>query len=156
MYFEVRLERFESCRIPKSNFQIRIYGIRKMTRISIKNTILRIVAQVVVFDRGRGLVPYTMITNLFCTTLWTRTHLHTYKNMHVRMHAHTHGHTCADADTHPDPELHLFFYLFFIYAFFIQGRWQPTQSQLIQIYSVDWTDIYDTHNIEHRTEPVSH
>ena len=20
----------------------------------------------------------------------------------------------------------------------------------------DWTDIYDTHNIEHRTEPVSH
>ena len=30
------------------------------------------------------------------------------------------------------------------------------QSQLIQIYSVDWTDIYDTHNIEHRTEPVSH
>ena len=31
-----------------------------------------------------------------------------------------------------------------------------TQSQLIQIYSVDWTDVYDTHNIEHRTEPVSH
>ena len=29
-------------------------------------------------------------------------------------------------------------------------------SQLIQIYSVDWTDIFDTHNIEHRTEPVSH
>ena len=29
------------------------------------------------------------------------------------------------------------------------------QSQLIQIYSVDWTDFYDTHNIEHRTEPVS-
>ena len=26
-----------------------------------------------------------------------------------------------------------------------------TQSQLIQIYSVNWTDIYDTHNIEHRT-----
>ena len=21
--------------------------------------------------------------------------------------------------------------------------------------SVDWTDVYDTHNIEHRTEPVS-
>ena len=39
---------------------------------------------------------------------------------------------------------------------FVQGRWQPTQSQLIQIYSVDWTDVYDTHNIEHRTEPVSH
>ena len=41
---------------------------------------------------------------------------------------------------------------------FVQG-WQPsqpTQSQLIQIYSVDWTDVYDTHNIEHRTEPVSH
>ena len=51
-YLEVRLELFESCIIPKSNFQIRIYGIRKMTRISIKNTILRIVAQVVVFDRG--------------------------------------------------------------------------------------------------------
>ena len=26
----------------------------------------------------------------------------------------------------------------------------------IQIYSVDWTDVYDTHNIEQRTEPVSH
>ena len=39
---------------------------------------------------------------------------------------------------------------------FVQGRWQPTQSQLIQMYSVDWTDVYDTHNIEHRTELVSH
>ena len=39
---------------------------------------------------------------------------------------------------------------------FDQGGWQPTQSQLIQIYSVDCTDVYDTHNIEHRTEPVSH
>ena len=28
--------------------------------------------------------------------------------------------------------------------------------QLIKIYSMDWTDVYDTHNIEHRTEPVSH
>ena len=27
------------------------------------------------------------------------------------------------------------------------------ESQLIQIYSVD---VYDTHNIEHRTEPISH
>ena len=44
---------------------------------------------------------------------------------------------------------------FFIYTF-VQGRWQPTQSQLIQIYSVDWTDVYDTHNIEHRTEPFNH
>ena len=41
-------------------------------------------------------------------------------------------------------------------AFFDQGRWQPTHSQLIQIYSMDWTDVYDTHNIEHITEPVSH
>ena len=39
---------------------------------------------------------------------------------------------------------------------FVQGRCQLMQSQLIQIYSVDWTDVYDTHNIEHRTEPVSH
>ena len=39
---------------------------------------------------------------------------------------------------------------------FVQGRWQPTQSQLIHIYSVDWADVYETHNIEHRTEPVSH
>ena len=39
---------------------------------------------------------------------------------------------------------------------FVQGRWQPTQSQLIQIDSVDWIGVYDTHNIEHRTEPVSH
>ena len=45
---------------------------------------------------------------------------------------------------------------FFFLCIFYPGRWQPTQSQLIQIYSVDWTDIYDTHNIEHRTEPVSH
>ena len=29
--------------------------------------------------------------------------------------------------------------------FFVQGRWQLTQSLLIQIYSVDWTDVYDTH-----------
>ena len=42
------------------------------------------------------------------------------------------------------------------YAFFYPGRWQPTQIQLIQIYSVDWTDVYDTHNIGHRTEPISH
>ena len=28
--------------------------------------------------------------------------------------------------------------------------------QLIQSYSMDWTDVYDTHNIEHRTEPVGH
>ena len=28
--------------------------------------------------------------------------------------------------------------------------------QLIQIYNVDWTDVYDTQNIGHRTEPVSH
>ena len=34
--------------------------------------------------------------------------------------------------------------------------WQPKQIQLIQIYSVDWTDVYDTHNIKHRTELVSH
>ena len=27
------------------------------------------------------------------------------------------------------------------------------ESILIQIYSVDWTDGYDTHNSEHRTEP---
>ena len=38
----------------------------------------------------------------------------------------------------------------------VQGRRQPTQSQLIQIYSVYWTDVYDTHNIEHRTESLSH
>ena len=31
---------------------------------------------------------------------------------------------------------------FFILSYDIP---QPTQSQLIQIYSVDWTDDYDTH-----------
>ena len=36
---------------------------------------------------------------------------------------------------------------------FVQERWQPTQSQLIQIYSMDWTEVCDTHNIEHRTDP---
>ena len=35
--------------------------------------------------------------------------------------------------------------LIFFYAFFVQGRRQPAQSQLIQIYSVDWTDVYDSH-----------
>ena len=51
----------------------------------------------------------------------------------------------------------IFVFLFsFFYAFFVQGRWQTTQSQFIQIYSVDWTGVYETHNIEHRTEPVSH
>ena len=44
----------------------------------------------------------------------------------------------------------------FCICIFVQGRWQPTQSHLIQIYSVDWADVYDTHNIEHRTEPVCH
>ena len=29
-------------------------------------------------------------------------------------------------------------------------------AESIKIYNVDWTDVYDTHNIEHRTEPVSH
>ena len=37
----------------------------------------------------------------------------------------------------------------------IPSTWAPS-SQLIQIYSVDWTDVYDTHSIENRTEPVSH
>ena len=27
---------------------------------------------------------------------------------------------------------------------FVQGRWQPKRSQLIQIYCLDWTDIYET------------
>ena len=47
-------------------------------------------------------------------------------------------------------------FLFFYLCIFVQGRYQPTQSQLIQIYSVAWTDVYDTYNIEHRTEPISH
>ena len=38
----------------------------------------------------------------------------------------------------------MFSWLVFFMHFFVQGRRQPTQSQLIQIYSVDWTDIYDT------------
>ena len=50
----------------------------------------------------------------------------------------------------------MFVVFFLLFMHFFQGRWQPTQSQLIQIYSVDWTDVYDTHNIEHRTDPVSH
>ena len=110
MYLVVRLELFESCIIPKSNFQIIIYGIRKMTRISIKNTILRIVAQVVVFDRGNGLVPYTMITNCFAPPCG---HAHTYRPTKICRYAcmHTRTHTCAGADTHPDPELHDMFHL---------------------------------------------
>ena len=46
--------------------------------------------------------------------------------------------------------------LLLLWCIFVQGRWQPTQSQLVQIYTVDWIGVYDTHNIEHRTEPVSH
>ena len=44
----------------------------------------------------------------------------------------------------------------FFFLCIVHGRWQLTQSHLIQIYSVDWTDVYDTHNIKHRTEPLSH
>ena len=36
---------------------------------------------------------------------------------------------------------------FFIFYFFVQGRWQPTQSRLNQIYIVDWTDV-----LRHRTQ----
>ena len=50
--------------------------------------------------------------------------------------------------------LQLFFSSFL--CTFVQGRWHSTQNQLIQIYSVDWTDVYDTHNIVHSSEPVSH
>ena len=42
------------------------------------------------------------------------------------------------------------------YAFLSRDDDNPRTSQLIQIYNVDWIDVYDTHNIEHRTEPVSH
>ena len=42
---------------------------------------------------------------------------------------------------------------FFLVHFFVQGRRQATQSQLIQIYSVGRRL---RHTIEHRTEPVSH
>ena len=38
----------------------------------------------------------------------------------------------------------ILFLFYFFYTFFVQGRCQPTQSQLIQIYSVDWRDDYDT------------
>ena len=48
------------------------------------------------------------------------------------------------------PSIH--FYYFFIYAFLSRDD----GNQLIQIYSMDWREVYDTHNIEHRTEPVSH
>ena len=44
-----------------------------------------------------------------------------------------------------------FVFCFFVY--FFMHFYPGTQSQLIQIYSVDWTGVYDTHNIEHRTEP---
>ena len=45
----------------------------------------------------------------------------------------------------------------FFYAFFCPGTMiTHAESILIQIYSVDWTDVYDTHNSEQRTEPISH
>ena len=90
MYLEVRLELFESCIIPESNFQIRTHGIRKMTRISIKKIVtatskytrLRIVSQVGIRQGGGGgggggLVPYTMITNCFAQPCG-HVHIHTY------------------------------------------------------------------------------
>ena len=40
---------------------------------------------------------------------------------------------------HLNTHTHTFLKLLFMH-FFVQGRWQPTQSQLIQIYSVDWTE----------------
>ena len=45
---------------------------------------------------------------------------------------------------------------FFIYAFMSRDDNNPRRSRLIQIYSVDWKDVYDTYNIEHRTESISH
>ena len=60
----------------------------------------------------------------------------------------------ANIKTQLIPVLEELFYYYL--CIFVQGRWQPTQSQWIQIYSVDWGDVYDTHNIEHRTEPISH
>ena len=39
---------------------------------------------------------------------------------------------------------------------FCPGTITTHAESIIQIYSVDWTDVYGTYNIEHRTEPVSH
>ena len=43
-------------------------------------------------------------------------------------------------------------YTLFFYAFLSRGDDHPRRSTT----RTDWTDVYDTHNIEHRTEPVSH
>ena len=39
---------------------------------------------------------------------------------------------------------------------FCPGAMTTYAEPIIQIYNVDWTDVYDTRNIEHRTEPVGH
>ena len=82
-------------------------------------------------------------------SIYPSTHLSIYPYNHLPIYPSTH------LSIYPLSIYLLSIYLFF-YALFVQGRCQPTQRQLIQIYSVDWTDVYDTHNIEHRTEPVSH
>ena len=69
------------------------------------------------------------------------------------------GHVKLEKDDAFTSMFGLHLYVFFVVVFlciFLQGRWQPTQSQLIQVCIVNWADIYDTHKIEHRTEPDSH
>ena len=44
---------------------------------------------------------------------------------------------------------------YFVMHFYPGTTTTQEKSQLIQIYSLDRADVYDTHNIEHRTEPVS-
>ena len=54
-------------------------------------------------------------------------------------------------------DIYIYIYIYFFYAFFCPGTMTThAESILIQIYSVDWTDVYDTHSSEHRTEPISH
>ena len=89
----------------------------------------------------------------------SRTHMHTSLLGCEQMLSHVHKHDLTQTHTllvHAGAYIHIHMHqtnqayknIFFMHFF--------VQSQLIQIYSVDWTDVYDTHNIEHRTEPVSH
>ena len=75
----------------------------------------------------------------------TNTDMHAFRNLGIQVHRYT----CIQAFTHAGIHFNLYIailpHLFFLSIF----------VQLIQIYSVDWTVVYGTHNIEHKKEPIS-
>ena len=51
--------------------------------------------------------------------------------------------------------LNFYYYYYYFYALLSRDNDNPGRVTEIWIYCLDWTNVYDTHNKEHRTEPVS-